>query len=93
MKITSSDPNYTARYIGTTLECYFNGKLMATLTVKSIIDARATINDWARLKINIDDVVYFQQVAKEYVGCTVDDIKYAEDGKTVLINGKKIEHI
>jgi len=93
MKITSSDPNYTGRYVGTSLDCYFEEQLMTTIKATSIIDARAIINDWARLKINIDDVVYFQQVAKEYVGCTVDDIKYAEDGKTVLINGKKIEHI
>ena len=93
MKITSPDPNYTARYVGTKLDCYFDDQLMATIKVKSILDARATLNDWSRLKISIEDLIHFQQVAKEYVGCTVDDIKYAEDGKTVLINGKPIEHI
>lgn len=93
MKITSPDPNYTARYVGTKLECYFEEQLVATIKVKSILDARATLNDWARLKISIEDLVYFQQISKEYVGCTVDDIQYAEDGKTVLINGKQIENI
>lgn len=84
---------YTARYVGTKLDCYYNDHLKATIKVASILDARATLNDWARLKINLEDLVYFQQVSKEYVGCTVDDIKYAEDGKAILINGKPIERI
>jgi len=93
MLITSIDPKYKAQYIGTKLHCYCDEQLMATIKVRSILEARTTINDWARLKISIEDVVYFQQVAKEYVGCTVDDIKYAEDGKTIFINGKQLEQI
>ena len=93
MLITSPDPKYTAKYVGTRMHCYYSDQLMGTIVAKSILDARTTLNDWARLKINIEDVVYFQQIAKEYVGCTVDDIQYAADGKTVLIHGKKIEHI
>jgi len=93
MKITSPNPKYYAQYVGTKLDCYYDDELMTTIKVKSILDARTTLNDWARLEINIEDLLHFQQIAKEYVGCTVDDIKYAEDGKTVLINGKQIEHI
>jgi len=93
MLITSSDPKYKAQYAGTTLHCYHNDILVTAVKVRSVLEARSILNDWARLKISIEDVIYFQQIAKEYVGCTIDDVRYADDGKTVLINGKQIENI
>lgn len=93
MLLTSPDPMYKAHYVGTQLHCYCDNELVASIKVRSILDARVTLNDWARLKIKLEDVVHFQQIAKEYIGCTVDDIEYAADGKTILINGKKLENI
>lgn len=93
MLITTPNPKYKAQYVGTKLSCYHNDRLMATIKVKSILDARAILNDWARLNISIEDVVHFRKIAKNFVGCTVDDIRYAADGETVLINGKQVEHI
>lgn len=93
MHLSSPDPKYTAQYVGTKLNCYYDNQLMATIKTKSILDARTTLSDWARLKISIEEVVHFREIVKEYVGCTIDDVKYAEDGKTILINNKPIEQI
>lgn len=93
MLITCPDPKYKAQYVGTQMTCIYDDEPIKTLTVKSIGEARTTLNDWARLKISIDDIVYFQKLASQYVGCSVDDIQYSDDRKTVLINGKQIEHI
>lgn len=94
MRITAScDPDYTANFVCMKMEFFYQGSLKATLDIRTIKHATETLNDWARLKIDLADVLAFQKIADMYIGCSVDDVKYNYDGTSFIINGKPLELI
>ena len=94
MKLTANaDKDYTAIFTGSKMQFFIKGQLQATLEVRTIKQARDTLNAWARLKVSISDVMNFQKVSEKYVGCTVDDVAYTSDGKSYTVLGKPVEKI
>ena len=94
MKITSvHDVDYTANFHKYKAEFYFKGEFQTTIDTRTLQQVKETLNNWARLKIPVDDILAFQKVSKSFVGCTVDDVQYSSDDKSFTINGKKIEYI
>lgn len=94
MKITSvHDANYTANFQRYKADFYLKGTFQITIDIRTLQQVKEILNDWARLKISIVDVMAFQKVSKSFVGCTVDDVKYSPDGESFTVNGKKIECI
>ena len=93
MKMTASDARYSANYNGIRMQLFYNDELQCELRIRTYQLARQLLTDWARLKKPPTQILKFQELAKSYVGATVDDIAVSEDGDSYTINGKAVETI
>lgn len=85
--------DYSANYTGTRMLFFYKGELQCELDIRSRLQARQMLADWARLKIPPPQVKFYQDLVKGYVGATVDDVTITEDGKSYCINGKPVANI
>lgn len=94
MKVTSvHDTDYTVDFHGYKAKFYLKNQLQTTIDARTLQQAKELLNNWARLKIPVSDVLAFQDISKSFVGCTIDDVQYSSDGKSFIVNGKKVESI
>lgn len=87
-----SNGDYTARHIGIRMQFFYKKELQCELEIRTQAQARAMLNDWARLQIPPAQVKVYQELVTGYVGARIDDVTVGEDG-TFFINGKSIEVI
>jgi len=82
-----SDSDYTAEHKGIKQKFFYKKQFQCELEVRTYREARKMLDDWARLKIPPPQIKRYQELIKNYVGATVDDVTLGEDGE-YYINGK-----
>ena len=92
MKITCSNKDYSATHVGIKMKFYYRGELQCELEVRTALQARKLLDDWSRLKLPPAQIQRYQELAKRFVGATVDDVTLGPDGKH-YINGKAVDVI
>jgi hypothetical protein len=92
MWITSSDSDYAMNQTGIKVQFFYKKELQCELEIRTNMQARKILEDWARLKISPIQVKYYQELIKGYIGAQVDDVTVGKDGKYYL-KGKGLAEI
>ena len=87
-----NNSDYTAKHIGIRMKFYYKQEFQCELEIRTYAQAKKMLADWARLKLPPAQIKAYQELVKNYVGATVDDVKIGRDGK-YYINGKSVDEI
>jgi len=93
MWVASNNSDYAAKQIGIKMQFFYKQEFQCELEIRTYTQARKMLEDWARLEIPPAQVKLYQELIKNYVGATVDDVSIGKDGSTLYINGKSLDSI
>ena len=82
--------DYQAKYLGSTMQFFYKQEFQGELEVSSDSQARRLLADWARLQIPPQQVQFYQEVIRHYIGAKVDDISIDQSGEYVIY-GRSVE--